>query len=137
MATLPQPFMRAPPGRWRRALCVSGCAPPGPPRGGPRGGGVGTPRPCDVAAQTQQVLEQIDRLLAAAMFRPERRDVALFTPPSALGLVLRTSGFWEKLGRALFWDLAGVTLTEAVKDTYAAMPVGAPAKRRVVLSEAA
>ena len=80
---------------------------------------------------------QIDRLLAAAMFRPERRDVALFTPPSAWGLVLRTAWFWEALGRALFWDLAGVTLTEAVKDNYAAVPVGAPAKRRVVLSEAA
>ncbi len=80
---------------------------------------------------------QIDRLLADAMFRAERRDVALFMPPSAWGLVLRTARFWEAVGRALFWDLAGVTLTEAVKDTYAALPLGAPAVRRVVLSEAA
>lgn len=80
---------------------------------------------------------QIDRLLASAMFRPERRDRALFTPPSALSPILRLTRVWESLGQALFADLAGVTLTEAVKDTYAAMPVGAPAKRRVVLSEAA
>ncbi len=80
---------------------------------------------------------QIDRLLATNMFRPERRDVALFTPPTSLGVVLRASPAWEAIGRALFWDLAGVTLTEAVKDTYAALPVGAPVKRRVVLSEAA
>ena len=80
---------------------------------------------------------QIDRLLASAMFRPERRDVALFTPPTTWRPVLRMAWAWEALGRALFWDLAGVTLTEAVKDTYAAVPVGAPAKRRVVLSEAA
>jgi len=80
---------------------------------------------------------QLDRLLASAMFRPERRDAALFTPPTSVGLVLRFAQAWEAVGRAVFFDLAGVLLTEAVKDTYAALPVYAPAKRRVVLSEAA
>jgi hypothetical protein len=32
---------------------------------------------------------------------------------------------------------AGVTLTEAVKDVYAAMPVQAAPRRRLVLAEAA
>jgi hypothetical protein len=44
---------------------------------------------------------------------------------------------WEKLGHAIAPELAGVTLTEAVKDAYAALPVTAPVKRRVVFSEAA
>ena len=79
---------------------------------------------------------QINRLLASAMFRPERRETALYTPPTAWTAVLRLAPVWESVGRALFVDLAGVTLTEAVKDTYAAMPVLAT-KRRVVLSEAA
>ena len=79
---------------------------------------------------------QINRLLASAMFRPERRETALYTPPTAWTAVLRLAPVWESVGRALFMDLAGVTLTEAVKDTYAALPVLAT-KRRVVLSEAA
>ena len=79
---------------------------------------------------------QINRLLASAMFRPERRETALYTPPTAWAAVLRLAPVWESVGRALFMDLAGVTLTEAVKDTYAALPVMAT-KRRVVLSEAA
>jgi hypothetical protein len=80
---------------------------------------------------------QIDRLLASGMFRPERRDRALFTPPTQMRLVLKTSRFWETAGHALAPQLAGVTLTEAVKDVYAAVPAAAVARRRVVVSEAA
>ncbi len=80
---------------------------------------------------------QIDRLLASGMFRPERRDRALFTPPTHLKLLLRTAKFWEALGHALVPQLAGVTLTEAVKDVYAAVPATAVMRRKVVLSEAA
>jgi SAM-dependent methyltransferase len=76
---------------------------------------------------------QIDRLLESAMFRAERRDRALFTPPG----FLRTTRVWEAVGRALFPQLAGVTVTEAVKDTYAAVPVAATARRRVVAATAA
>jgi SAM-dependent methyltransferase len=80
---------------------------------------------------------QIDRLLASGMFRPERRDRALFTPPANMKLILRMSRFWEAIGRALAPQLAGVTLTEAVKDVYAAVPAKAVGRRIVVLSEAA
>ncbi len=79
---------------------------------------------------------QLSRLLAAAMFRAERHDTALFVPPGAAWL-LRTAGLWEAVGHALMPHLAGVTITEAVKDAYAGLPVMAPARRRVVLSEAA
>ncbi len=81
---------------------------------------------------------QIDRLLAGAMFRPDRRDTSLFTPPTNWRLILGASALWERLGRFLMPSLAGVTLTEAVKDTYAAMPVtNAVVRRRVVVQEAA
>ena len=76
--------------------------------------------------------QQITRLLAAAMFRAERRDAALFVPPVNIGFLLRTWPVWEQAGHALARDLAGVILMEAVKDTYAAIPVAdvVPAARK-------
>ena len=79
---------------------------------------------------------QLDRLLAAALFRAERHETALFAPPAPAGLLLRTAPFWEKIGHAILPQLAGVTLTEAVKDAYAAVPL-AGTVRRLVFSEAA
>ena len=80
---------------------------------------------------------QIGRLMAASMFRVERRDGALYLPPVRARLVLRGAGFWERSGRRIAPRFAGVTITEAVKDLYAAVPAGAPVRRRLVLSEAA
>jgi len=79
---------------------------------------------------------QIGRLLAAAMFRVERRDTALYLPPTSLRLVLRGARLWESGGRRVLPRLAGVTLTEAVKDVYAAVPVHAVLRRRMVLADA-
>jgi SAM-dependent methyltransferase len=79
---------------------------------------------------------QIGRLLAASMFRVERRDTALFVPPLRLRLLLRSAAAWEASGRWLAPHLAGVTITEAVKDVYAAIPVKR-AVRRMVFSQAA
>lgn len=79
---------------------------------------------------------QIGRLLAAALFRVERRDTALYVPPTQLRLVLRSALVIERTGRFLLPHLAGVTLTEAVKDVYAAVPLKEP-RRRLVLAEAA
>ncbi len=79
---------------------------------------------------------QIGRLLATGMFRVERRDACLWMPPLGTRFVLRASPLFERVGRRLMPALAGVTLTEAVKDVYAAMPVNAVA-RRLVLAEAA
>ena len=80
---------------------------------------------------------QVDRLLASGMFRPERRDCALFTPPTHVAPLLHLARFWEAIGRTLIPQLAGVTLTEAVKDIYAAVPASGGIRRKVVLSEAA
>ena len=68
---------------------------------------------------------QIGRLLGASLFRVERRDTALFLPPSPSRLVLRGAGMWEGAGRRLVPKLAGVTLTEATKDVFSALPLTA------------
>ncbi len=81
---------------------------------------------------------QIDRLLADSMFRVERRDTALYLPPVGTRIVLRSAPLFERTGRFLVPRLAGVTLTEAVKDVYAAVPLReVRARRRVVLPEVA
>lgn len=78
---------------------------------------------------------QIGKLLADSMFRVERRDTALFVPPTRLRLVLRSARLTERGGRRAVPGLAGVTITEAVKDVYAAMPIQAVPRRRLVLAE--
>ena len=80
---------------------------------------------------------QIGRLLAASLYRVERRDTALYLPPSHWRLVLRSGPLCERTGRKWLTGFAGVTITEAVKDLYAAMPVEAVPRRRLVLAEAA
>ncbi len=80
---------------------------------------------------------QIERLLNSTLFRVEQRDTALFLPPSNLRLILRGARPIERLGRWVAPGFAGVTVTEAVKDLYAAMPVSAKPSRRLVLAEPA
>jgi len=80
---------------------------------------------------------QIGELLAASLFRVERRDSALYLPPSNLRLLLRSAPLLERTGRRLLTSFAGVTITEAVKDVYAALPLQAAARRRLVLAKAA
>ncbi|MBV9538808.1 MAG: methyltransferase domain-containing protein [Acidisphaera sp.] len=79
---------------------------------------------------------QIDRLLASASFRVERRDTALYLPPADWAVILRAAAVWERLGRRYAQGFAGVTITEAVKDAYAAVPAEAVARRRMVLADA-
>ena len=80
---------------------------------------------------------QIGRLLTGSLFRVERRDRALYVPPLRHRLVLRSAPLLERAGRALTPHLAGVTITEAVKDAYAALPLAKAARRRFVLVDAA
>jgi SAM-dependent methyltransferase len=81
-------------------------------------------------------VRQLDQLLASALFRAEAHDAALWVPPTRLRLILRAAPLIEDAGRRIAPGLAGVTITEAVKDVYAAMPVRAVARRRLVLAEA-
>jgi SAM-dependent methyltransferase len=80
---------------------------------------------------------QLSRLLAACLFRVERRDAALWMPPLRMRVLLRGAPLFERVGRRFVPGLAGVTFTEAVKDVYAALPVRAVPRRRLVLAEAA
>ena len=80
---------------------------------------------------------QVGRLLAPSLFRVERRDSALFMPPLRHRLVLRSASLFERAGRWLAPQFGGLTLTEAVKDVYAAMPLEAVPRRRFVMQEAA
>ena len=81
---------------------------------------------------------QIERLLTGSLFRVERRDRALYVPPWRYRLVLRSAGLFERGGRSLAPQLAGLTITEAVKDAYAALPLSKQVRRRrFVLAEAA
>ena len=78
---------------------------------------------------------QIGRLLSDSLFRVERRDSALWMPPSDVRIVLRSARLWERGGRRLLPRLSGVTITDAVKDLYAAVP-HRRVRRRLVLAEA-
>jgi SAM-dependent methyltransferase len=80
---------------------------------------------------------QVGRLLAGTMFQVERRDTALYLPPSPLRIVLRSARLLENAGRRIAPRLAGVTLTEARKDMYGLIPTNAQPRRRVVFAEAA
>lgn len=80
---------------------------------------------------------QIGRLLEASLFRVELRDTALFVPPTSLRLVLRGAAVWEATGRMVAPQFAGVTITEATKDLYGAVPAGAVRVRRRLVFTAA
>ena len=80
---------------------------------------------------------QVGRLLASSLFRVERRDTALYVPPLKSHLVLRAAWLMERGGRRIAPRFGGVTITEAVKDVYAGLPLQAVPRRRLVLAEAA
>jgi SAM-dependent methyltransferase len=80
---------------------------------------------------------QLGRLLAASLYRVEHRDTVLWLPPIGPRLVLRSADLFERAGRRLMPGMAGVIISEAVKDVYAAMPLKPVPRRRLVLAEAA
>lgn len=79
---------------------------------------------------------QLARLLAATMFEVERRDEALYAPPLDWRVALRAAGLAERIGRRALPGFGGVTVAEARKSMYAAVPLRAT-ERRSVLAEAA
>jgi SAM-dependent methyltransferase len=75
---------------------------------------------------------QLGRLLAGALFRIERRDMALMIPPLGLGRDLSTADLIERAGRRLTPQIGGVVLAEAVKDIAGIIPLK-QGRRRLVL----
>jgi SAM-dependent methyltransferase len=80
---------------------------------------------------------QLGRLLAASLYRVERRGTVLWVPPVGPRLMLRSAQLFERAGRRLMPGMAGVIVSEAVKDVYAAMPLKPVPRRRLVTAEAA
>jgi SAM-dependent methyltransferase len=70
---------------------------------------------------------QLDHLLRQSMFVPERWDTALYFPPSRMRRLVRNGAGWERIGRRLWPQLAGVHIVDATKSLYALVP---PAKLR-------
>lgn len=64
-------------------------------------------------------MSQLEAELKRAGFSPERGLTALFAPPSQGRFWLRTSPFWEWLGRSAPWLAGGVLMVEASKQVYA------------------
>ncbi len=62
---------------------------------------------------------QLEAELKRHGFTPERAVTALFAPPSQGRFWLRTSAFWEWLGRSAPWLAGGVLIVEASKQVYA------------------
>lgn len=81
---------------------------------------------------------QLDQLLTASLFRVERRDGALYLPPVHYRGALRSARLIENGARRLLPSaIAGLTITEAIKDMYAALPVEAASQRHTTFAEAA
>lgn len=76
---------------------------------------------------------QLARVLADAMFVPERWDSALLFPPLKSRRLVHSGTGWERIGRRLWPRLAGVHLVEASKTLYGAPnPVAAGRRRRAL-----
>lgn len=68
---------------------------------------------------------QLERLLRAHRFAPERHAAALYGPPSHRRFWLQTAYLWERIGRRFDPKLiAGALLMEASKRIYARPPSG-------------
>ncbi len=79
-------------------------------------------------------LGQVGELFRGAMFALERREHALFVPPIGLRPLLRAAPVVERLGRRFAAGLGGVIVAEAAKDVYAAAPLAAARRRRIILA---
>lgn len=64
-------------------------------------------------------MRQLETELKRQGFLPERAMTALFAPPSMGRFWLRTSAFWEWLGKSAPWLAGGVLIVEASKQVYA------------------
>ena len=54
-------------------------------------------------------------------------------PPLRFRLVLRGARLWERAGRRMMPQFAGLTIIEAEKDMYGAIPSAAKPRRRLML----
>ncbi|HJU16816.1 MAG TPA: methyltransferase domain-containing protein [Stellaceae bacterium] len=79
---------------------------------------------------------QLSQLLRTELFTPVGSDTALFVPPTASRMVLRSALAWERVGRRFFPTFSGVVLVEASKQIYAKPAKKRAPHRRLVYSPA-
>ena len=65
---------------------------------------------------------QITQLLRDTWFTPVAWSEALYVPPFARGLILRSAAAWERAGSTISAPFAGVHIVEATKQVYRAIP---------------
>lgn len=75
---------------------------------------------------------QLSRFLREAMFTPERSEAALFVPPNASRMLLRSASAIERIGERWFTTFGGVAMVEATKQLYAKPVAERKEKRRPV-----
>src|SRR5579872_4386453 len=74
-------------------------------------------------------VSQLSQLLRDEQFTPIGSHAALFVPPTARRMMLRSAPAWERIGKRWFPTFAGVVIVEATKQIYA-KPAAARAPRR-------
>jgi len=79
---------------------------------------------------------QLGRLLQSLFFRVEAQRATLFAPPLFWPPGLRLFNAWERAGRALGPQLAGLTIAEASKDLHGVVPLRRFAAGRRVFVDA-
>ncbi len=74
---------------------------------------------------------QVEHFLSENLFVPERAEKGLFIPPFKSQFLLRSAGWWEKLGEKIFPGMGGLIFVEASKQIYAgtARPVRSAATK--------
>ena len=81
-------------------------------------------------------MSQLSRLLREERFTPVGSDAALFIPPLASRMMLRSAAAWERIGNRWFPTFAGVFLVEATKQIYAKPAAARAPRRRLVYAPA-
>jgi SAM-dependent methyltransferase len=79
---------------------------------------------------------QLSRLLSGLFFQVESKHELLFAPPVDWRPSLRLFTVWERTGRTLAPQLAGLTMAEASKNVLGVMPSAQRARGRRVLVDA-
>src|SRR5258707_4957695 len=81
-------------------------------------------------------MSQLSQLLPDEQFTPVGSHAALFVPPSARRVILRSASAWDRIGHRWFPTVAGVILVEASKQIYAKPTMVRVPRRRLVYTPA-
>jgi SAM-dependent methyltransferase len=81
-------------------------------------------------------VSQLSQLLRDEQFTPIGSHAALFVPPTASRMMLRSAPAWERIGKRWFPTIAGIVMVEAGKQIYAKPTAVRVPRRRLVYQPA-